>query len=63
MLMPAGSMPCTRASWLGFFEIFVEIRFGSNVVVVVVPVVPVLVLLPVLELPVVEVDAVVVAGL
>jgi len=42
IVMPAGSMPWMRASWLGFFEIFVEISFGSTTIVAVSPVVVVL---------------------
>jgi hypothetical protein len=53
-------MPWIRASWAGFFEIFIEIALGSTVVVLAVVVVVVVVVdSPVVD---VEVDAVVVAG-
>ena len=60
IVIPVGSIPFTLVSWLGFFEIFVEIALGSNVGggVDVVPVLTVVVVVP-LE---VDVDAVVVAG-
>jgi len=60
IVIPVGSIPFTLVSWLGFFEIFVEIALGSNVGggVDVVPALTVVVVVP-LE---VDVDAVVVAG-
>ena len=62
IVIPVGSIPFTLVSWLGFFEIFVEIALGSNVGggVDVVPVLAVVVVVPLDVL--VDVDAVVVAG-